>query len=391
MHFNGEARAALRELRGEWDFRGFAIGFFFQDFFHGRLRQRRKIKLHATRHDGRQKRVRRGRGEYERRRAGRLLENFQEDVGDIPAHGLRAVEDEDAAPAHGLKVGGTLDGAQLADTQHRARYRALQADRVGYEGPYVRVRLQDQRHALDGRGVSILATLGKSLLEQRLWIGEQGDAPASGALAAEVVGEAFAIRGLCKHPRESEFAHATCAGEEQCMGDTISAESAAERRDDAFVAEKFEKTQALALLTRGSRGKHSLDSGENIHGNLFRFANGVECGIETLDGRPGRAARKRVVHFGGILEVTKAGLEQIFLGRGVGARRLALDQPLRFSRRHAKVEDETFAGKAVNAVLEMLDPFQKSGTLLRGDTSGLVSEDGTDVAVHKNNLAAVQG
>jgi len=51
----------------------------------------------------------------QRRRTGWLLENFQEDVGDIPAHSLRAIEDEDAAPAHRLKVGGTLDGTQLAD------------------------------------------------------------------------------------------------------------------------------------------------------------------------------------------------------------------------------------------------------------------------------------
>ncbi len=39
----------------------------------------------------------------------------------------------------------------------------------------------------------------------------------------------------------------------------------------------------------------------------------------------------------------------------------------------------------------MLDPFQKFGALRRGDASGLVSEVGSDVTVHKNNLAVVQG
>ena len=33
IHFDGEARAALRELRGEFDFRGFAIGLFFGVLF----------------------------------------------------------------------------------------------------------------------------------------------------------------------------------------------------------------------------------------------------------------------------------------------------------------------------------------------------------------------
>jgi len=55
------------------------------------------------------------------------------------------------------------------------------------------VRLENQRHALDGGGVGALATLGETLLEQRLRIGELGDALTSGAFAAEVVGEAFAI------------------------------------------------------------------------------------------------------------------------------------------------------------------------------------------------------
>src|SRR5712691_4436729 len=40
IHFNSQARAAFRNLRGELDFGGFASGFFFQDFFDGGLRQR---------------------------------------------------------------------------------------------------------------------------------------------------------------------------------------------------------------------------------------------------------------------------------------------------------------------------------------------------------------
>jgi hypothetical protein len=79
-----------------------------------------------------------------------------------------------------------------------------------------------------------------------------GNALTSGALAAEVVREALAIRGLRKHARESEFANSARASEEQCMGDTFAAKSAAERRNNPFVAEKLGKTHASALLTRGS-------------------------------------------------------------------------------------------------------------------------------------------
>src|SRR5260370_75404 len=235
------------------------------------------MKLQATRDDGRQKRIRRGRGKDQRRRAGWLLEDFQKNVGDIPAHGLRAIEDEDAAAAHGLKVGGTLDGAQLAHPQHGARDGALQADRVGHERPHVRVRLEDQRHALDCRCVGTLAALGESLFEQRSRIGELGNALARGALAAEIIREALAIRGLRKHTRESEFANAARAGEKQCMGDTSAAKSATERRDNPFVAEKLLKghdqpppapesctTCVEQTLFTAARTSWAISSGERI-------------------------------------------------------------------------------------------------------------------------------
>src|SRR5258708_17085187 len=118
-----------------------------------------------------------------------MLENFNEYIGEIPAHSVRAIEDENAAATYGLKVGGTLNGAQLADTQHGAGHRALQANGIGDDGPDVRVRLQNQRNALDGSGVGTFATFDETLLEKRLRIGELGDALASGALAAEVVRE----------------------------------------------------------------------------------------------------------------------------------------------------------------------------------------------------------
>ena len=93
-----------------------------------------------------------------------------------------------------------------------------------------------QGDAFDSGGISAFATFGESLLEKRLGIGEQGDALARGALAAKIVGEALAIRGLCKHARKSELADTPRAGEKQGVRDTIAAKSAAERSDDALVA-----------------------------------------------------------------------------------------------------------------------------------------------------------
>src|SRR5260370_36051731 len=115
-------------------------------------------------------------------------------------------------------------------------------DRFRHERPHVRVRLQDQRHALDGGGVGALAALGEPIFEQGLRISELGDVPTSGALTAEVVREAFAIRGLREHAREREFSEAARAGEKQRVRDTLAAQSAAERCHNAFVAEKFGKT-----------------------------------------------------------------------------------------------------------------------------------------------------
>ena len=107
----------------------------------------------------------RWRREDEGRRARRLLENFQENVGDIPAHGFCAIENENAAATHGLKVSGALDGAQLADAQHGTRDGALQADGIGHKRPNVGMRLQDQRYALDRRGVRAFAAFHQALLD----------------------------------------------------------------------------------------------------------------------------------------------------------------------------------------------------------------------------------
>ena len=79
----------------------------------------------------------------------------------------------------------------------------------------------------------------KTLFDELLWIGQQGNALASGALAARVVGQAFTVGGLREHARKREFTDATRAGKEQGLRDAPGAESAAERRDDAFVAKKF--------------------------------------------------------------------------------------------------------------------------------------------------------
>jgi hypothetical protein len=111
------------------------------------------------------------------------------------------------------------------------------------------VRLQYKRHALDGGGIGAFASLHEALLDQFLRIGKQGDALAGGALAAEIVGQAFAIGGLRKHTRESEFAHSARSCEKQSMWDTLGTEGATQRAYEPFVAKKLGKPHTLSFLS----------------------------------------------------------------------------------------------------------------------------------------------
>ena len=132
-----------------------------------------------------------------------------------------------------------MDGAQLADADHRASDRRSQANGIGDDGPDVGIRLQNQRSALDGGGVGAFAAFGEALLDQRGGVGEAGDLLAGITFAAEIVFQALAIRGLREHARESEFADAARAGEKQGAGHAIACEHAVQCGDDAFVAEKL--------------------------------------------------------------------------------------------------------------------------------------------------------
>ena len=179
------------------------------------------MKLQAARDNGGQEDVRGRSGEDQGRGAGGFLQDFQKDVGDVPAHGLRAIENEDAAAAHGLEVGGALHCAKLADAEHRAGYGRFQAYRIRDERPDVGVRLQDERHTFDCGGVCAFAALGQALLDKFLWFGQQADALAGSAFAAEVVGETLAVGGLRKHARQRVLADSTRASEEQCVRDAV--------------------------------------------------------------------------------------------------------------------------------------------------------------------------
>jgi hypothetical protein len=89
------------------------------------------------------------------------------------------------------------------------------------------MRLQDQRDALDGGCVGAFAAFGQALLDEFLGLGEQANALARFALAAEVVGEAFAVVGLGEHASEGVLANPVGAGEEQGVRDAFSAQGAA--------------------------------------------------------------------------------------------------------------------------------------------------------------------
>jgi hypothetical protein len=80
-------------------------------------------------------------------------------------HSFGAIQNKDAATSHRLEVRGALDGAELTDAQHGSRDWTLQANRVGNEGPDVRMRLKDQGDAFNSGGVGAFAAFGEALFD----------------------------------------------------------------------------------------------------------------------------------------------------------------------------------------------------------------------------------
>src|SRR5580704_1841418 len=90
------------------------------------------------------------------------------------------------------------------------------------------------------------AAVGQALLDASMWFGQQADAFAGSALAAEVVGETLAVGGLRKHTREGVLADSTRTSEEQCVRDAVAAQCTAKRGHQALVAEEFGEAHANA-------------------------------------------------------------------------------------------------------------------------------------------------
>jgi hypothetical protein len=98
------------------------------------------------------------------------------------------------------------------------------------------MRLQDERNALDCRRIGAFAPFGEALFKEFLRAGKPRNVFASLALAAEIVREPLAVRGLREHARKSEFAHAARASKKQSVRNALAAQGAAKDRHDAFVS-----------------------------------------------------------------------------------------------------------------------------------------------------------
>ena len=196
------------------------------------------MELQRTRTNGRQKRIGCRSQQYQRGGFRRLLENFEEDVGVIPAHRIRAVENEQAPLALRLERGGALHGAQLAHANHRPCHGRPQAYGIGNDQPDIGMRLDDERRAFDGGGIGAFTALGKAGLDERCRVGERSHPPARIAFATKIILEALAVGGLREHARERVFSDAARPGEKQRAGNAPATEHAAKRAHDALVAEK---------------------------------------------------------------------------------------------------------------------------------------------------------
>src|ERR1700719_1234603 len=106
------ARAAARELRGQFALRRLRLRAFFEEGLDPFAWDRRKMKLQATRTDRREKRIRPRREQDERCAFGRLLEDFKKDVRIGPAHRIGAIKDENAPPTLGLEIRCSPYGAE---------------------------------------------------------------------------------------------------------------------------------------------------------------------------------------------------------------------------------------------------------------------------------------
>ncbi len=246
------------------------------------------MKLQAARADSWQQRIGRGRQKNQRGRFGWLLEYLEQQVGIGPAHGVGAIEDEDAAAALRLEIRRALHGTQLPHAQQGPRDRRAQAHWIGNHQPHVGMRLQDQRHAFDRGGVRAFAAFGEPGLDQRDRIGVSSHAQAGGALAAEVVLQALAIRSLREHARKRVFADAARASEKYRAWDAVATQHGAQRADDALVAEKFSERHPELFRRAAENGpvKRAVLCVEKRRCRLFVFYNlrGVFLGATCREG-----------------------------------------------------------------------------------------------------------
>lgn len=175
------------------------------------------------------------------------------------------------------------------------------------------------------------------------------------------------------------------------MGDAFAAQSAPESGDDAFIAEKFGEAQGLKALPCGRLHQDLQNGGENFGGD---FLLGTHCAtrfVKARNGGPVGAARELIVHCGRVFEMAETGLLQVLLHGCVGAGGLAGDEFLGLTWGDTEIEDECFAGEAINVVFEMLDPVDESGAILGRNASRLMGQIRSDVAVSEDDLALVQG
>jgi hypothetical protein len=247
--------------------------------------------------------------------------------------------------------------------------------------------LEDERDAFDGGGIGALAAFGETLFDERYGVGEESDALASFACAAEVVFETLAIGGLRKHARQREFAEAARTAEQQGVRNAIAAQCAAKGGDDAFIAEEFREAHVSAAFLCDGLRKSLLDGVENFLGDMFLGAHRATFGIKARDGLPVGTVGELIIHGGGVFEVAEAGFLKILLDLGVAAGGFARDELLGLAGRDTEIEHHGFSREIVDVVFQMFDPGDESRTIGGRRAGGLMSEIRTDVAVGEDDFA----
>src|SRR4029077_12066037 len=130
------------------------------------------------------------------------------------------------------------------------------------------------------------------------------------------------------------------------------------------------------------RGENArLDSRENLSMNFFRRAQRKRRCVEAFNFFPVRLLSELVINARGSFEVSDISFEDVAVQFCVVAGALLSNHTMRLGRGGAQVEDEILDRQRIDAIFELLQPFEELGAFCWRNECGLMRQiraDGAD-------------